>query len=368
MAPNGTTWFTQTDSTTVQNAVEQTLALSQEPGTYQWRIECLDPDGEIASSALQTYTIDIAREDTEVLPTLAATTQEQTYATDELTLQIEDKVAVFMEALSRLENADARTQEAAAAMQLDKTIKNAVKAIERAKRDHYDVKYRRDMTDQDKQAYKRELEATIERVYEETPRELRVSKTQKFITYPEKDELPQHLTELSRALGEETINEAVIDRLQELQQGFTFSTMMYNVEFGMTDGSFKTATIIRHQFTYDNTSNDAEIYLKIPTGVTNEPDSIQTLDTMDLIRGEPYINIGKPQAFSYYVLGPSTHRRWRRSLLCSTRKSSQPNAAPSQDSPSLTGLASAEHRDCSHSSSSLSSPSHSRCTTEQTSS
>ncbi|RME53634.1 PKD domain-containing protein [Candidatus Woesearchaeota archaeon] len=323
-APNGSAWLEAGANITITNEGNHSLPFNPAPGTWQWKIECTDAEGNLLTTAPRTVTLTAQEE--ELPPTKQET---QTASTKEYTLQpttqdteISDKIFRFEQALSSLHALSGNARQAAEAMNLERRIKDAIKIMQRAKRDINDIKYRRDLTPQEQEAKRAEFRDAIARAYRETPVQIKYISSKKFSTYPKQEELKElvskaielqekqknnYQSSYTNADEEEQETKRNLAAKQEAllshQQSFTFATSLYHVELGFTDGSFRTATIVRHDFSYDNTTEESTVLLFIPKSVAKSAQDLDANEEFTTLQDDPVIAIGTPQTFSYLLDG-----------------------------------------------------------------
>lgn len=311
-------WLLEHATITLEQAGEHSYPLGLGEGEWQWKVECVDAKGALASSAQRSFV-------RERLDSYTAATAEVTLQS--VDIDASEVLTPFERALEQISSLSGKSKEGAQAMDLEGVLKDAIREIRRANRDIHDIGYRRDLSTGAKQQRREELRAEVDALLKRTPISLQVSRSGKFIEYPQGEELEGLI---AQALELNRIDdERAIAPLERAQQGFTFQTSYYHAELGLSDGSFRTATIIEHAFTYENKSDDAQILLFIPKKVAASSSDIETTAEFEVLKEDPIIAIGKPDRFAFIVEGTIDEEQVRavRPLLYEDPALSQTNQA-----------------------------------------
>jgi hypothetical protein len=240
----------------------QTLSLP--PGPYKTQVTCTDNKKNKGQSGIVFFTIGTAPPPDQTTGPISpdSTTPE---TTSEIPAERQNLLQALYDGIDRKAQFGFQEQEAANLINYEKTINDALKTIERVNRDLNDLRYRKDLTDKQKEERTQEYFNSIDRLYTTIPISLKVNANKKFVMYPTESDIS--------AFAESYYDKPsknFIDYVSSLQKKMTTATTVIQLTIEYVDGTKKEATIISKDITISNLSRDERIIEYIPSDLAQE--------------------------------------------------------------------------------------------------
>jgi len=277
-------WYTLQKTVDVTSTADQRIVLPIfGNGIYKLKLECKDLNNNIAV----TPEITVEFVDKESLSTFNPNDNlaEQLYAL-----------------LDGLPQKTLQQRQVLEALGFEEIITQAIKTVERATRDIYNVEYRNDLSTEEKVAKQRELAENIDKVYQSTPIDIKVLESKSFVKYIKEDELKlivEEIIELKGIREKESYLEAAI----MAQKAAIITTGVKTVELFYMNGSKQDITLVVKEFNYVNATKEFQVIEHISKEIVSSTDQLVILTDHIIIKEDPIIQFESPEKIVYYVKG-----------------------------------------------------------------
>lgn len=244
--------------------------------SYKWKIECVDEDGNNAFSEERFFEV------------LDENTKWGIARIDDSLSEIEGLLKYFGE-LGREE------LEASQALGIIKKVEDAKKEVSRAKRDISNLPYRKDMSHQEKEQKKEELQESADKLISQLPKGINVLDSKSFIKYADERDVERALQE---AVGEEY--KKIFSMNKKLQESITVTTNLKIVELEYKDKK-DTITLVYKKVSYTGEKGPYFLVELIPKEFAQSSDEIKILNEHQVLNKDPVIRLNLDDEIIYYV-------------------------------------------------------------------
>jgi len=270
---------------------------SFEDEEYQWKIECIDRNGNNMTSA----TRNIVFPTNEEIQLTEESVQEESSVKEVGT----DSIAAIEEALINIENYGEDEKDAADAIGLQKLLEKARTGIQRASRDIESLQYRQlNGTDLDQETQK--IYDRIDEIKRTTPLSISIIEKNDFVKYPEKEDVENALIVLANRsnirLTRKDLN-SLSQEAYKLQSQLTVTTKLMVAEVTYVTGEVGYISIIQKNVASKSKNDGFVFYEVIPKEIASNISEINADFEYTKIQEDPIIeiNLEKIQSYSYYI-------------------------------------------------------------------
>jgi PKD repeat protein len=263
-------------------------------GTYQWKVDCIDRESNLNSSAISKFVFNEGA----VLNELSVDLDEQDKSTGRIVTQIKEVI----ESLGEL---DTKEKETAEAMQLKKILEKAIISIERANRDLHSLKWRRLNDTELKEETQRILDR-IENVKKTTPKSFEVVESTEFVKYPNNEDIAEAvsilLNQTNLKFSKKDLKN-LIEKNQKLQSLITVTTNARILNMEYLSGNKNTITLIQKTIRSSGNLSNVKYYEIIPKDIAKDLNETELLFDYEIIEKDPVveIDINKIKGYAYYI-------------------------------------------------------------------
>lgn len=264
-------------------------------GTYLWKIECVDNQGN--SNFSSSYTLQVSQ-DPEELATIEEKTETESDETAILTNEINN-------ILDNLGSLSATEREAADAMGLRKILERSIKELERANRDVHSLKWRR-LNDTEFEIERQKILDRIDEVSRTTPKSIAVIDTNEFVSYPKEEDveflLRKILNKTNKIFKKKEVKNLVEENLEH-QDNLKITTNAKIIDVQYISGNRGAISLIQKTITKNNDFEGLTFFEIIPKSIANRINETIASFEYEIFEDDPIIriDIDKFQTYSYYV-------------------------------------------------------------------
>ncbi|MFH1053196.1 MAG: PKD domain-containing protein [Candidatus Woesearchaeota archaeon] len=251
---------------------------------YQWRIECTD---DFKNSRMS---------ETKNFYTSSAVATEDNVSFDQIISEIDS-------ILSNLDYLDKNENEAAISLDLRKQLEKAKLEIQRAKRDLYNLVWRR-LNGTELEEAKQLILDRVEKVKKTTPRSIKVMESKDFVNYPSKEDVRNisiTLLGIKNKKYKKGEEEAYANNNQELQDLIRITTKYKIIEVVYISGENGEITLVAKEVKEGGDLKDISLIESIPKDIAANTSSINALFDYTVILEDPVIRLDLPiERYAYY--------------------------------------------------------------------
>ncbi|MBI2541862.1 PKD domain-containing protein [Candidatus Woesearchaeota archaeon] len=292
---NSSLWKIESTNAEVQSDIEYLFAVTNlRNGTYQWKIECIDKNGNSNASNSFTFTVDSSIVENE----LSVDLNEQDKIAEGLNSEIDS-------VLSGLEGLKADEKESAEAMQLQKNLEKSKIAVQRANRDLHSLKWRR-LNDTELQQETQKILDRIGYIKDTTPKTIEVVDKNEFVKYPNKEDINKALQYLINSTNLKFSKKEISNLANEnhkLQSLITVTTKAKIVNVDYISGRKNTITLVQKTVNAQKNLDGMVFFEVVPKEIAKNISEIELLFDYEIIDNDPVvkIDVAKIKEYSYYV-------------------------------------------------------------------
>lgn len=289
-ALQGNEWFSEAGTIQVAPGDESSIPLSVEPGTYQLFVECIDDTQKSAQSQIITLTA----------------TQEVTLAQPATSIDIyleEDSLAVIDAAYGAYDSFSPGQRELANLLDWESIIKEKKRTIERGQRDIDTVRYRRDLSDAEKEQEEQRIAQEIQTARATTPVDLVLVDQESSVDYLQESDIKELAAQLIEQKDYAFTQEQLENYITQVQQLFSPKTTFYKATIYLSDSTQVPLSIVTHELTYKADNEDGlSLYVTMPPEVATTPTQIVTNHEIEILKNSPpSIEFPAQELIAYYV-------------------------------------------------------------------
>jgi hypothetical protein len=296
-------WVLKHTDEYVSSASKNTVVVSDlESGTYTWKVECTDIDGNINTSLINSFSINIPpAADTSAIDAASALSDEQLAelpATDEVLSEINTFKSEFY-LFSATEN------DIAFAIGLDKQLETAITDLTRVKRDLNNLIFRK-VNESEREALREALYQKIEDIKNTTPRSIHALESHEFVKYPTKADVESVIKDMLTAKNITLTGSklsAFIDENFELQKFVTTLTKIKVFDIEYISGRNLTYTLVQKELQIKDNISNATFLEVIPKKLAETINGTEILTDYEIVKDDPIISIdiNKNPKFNYII-------------------------------------------------------------------
>lgn len=256
-----------------------------ESGTYQFSISC-EQAGREQNTETRTFTV-----------TSNSGSATQTSVPDE-------DIIFFEDALESLKSLESDEQEFMKSMGFENELRQAKKRVGQLARDSYDMRYRNDLSEAEKEAERKRINEQIENYKKETVISAEVIDSRTIVEYITREEIRALLEEHSEAID---IPLAAADIINDAQQRYTMKTKVYRAEIKEADGESKEVSVVMKTLSYGKDKEQegarSEYLIEvIPKKMARSADDLVILtQDYELLVDDPVLSFPAGPSIIYYV-------------------------------------------------------------------
>jgi hypothetical protein len=263
--------------------------------SYWWKVECTDNNGNSGMSETWMFTVG-----GEPLLVEAAQASDENSASK----AYDNWINEFQLILDTIESLPNDEKEAADALGISTNIQNSITVFKNTIRDLDALRFRDDLTDDDKQAEGERLVQQAEETYQRTPVSIELLGKESFLDYVKADELEGlvdqylELTNASLSMSKKSL----MKYLNELQQEVVISTRVKSARISYRDGTQSDTSIIFRDIKTYNITAGTFIMEIIPKDVAQDAGDIMSSQKYEVVLQDPVIKFSLPgdTVISYY--------------------------------------------------------------------
>ncbi len=245
-AKEGAQWLQQGETLTVQPNSDASLDLTAlSESQYSLFVECTDTSGNIGTSAQYSFTVD------------QHATQENQVQSDGSIWDEADPLAVTDQAYGAYDSFTQQQRELADLLGFEQRIKEAKLTIERAQRDKESLKFRRDLSEEEKRERAENLTAKIAAAQATIPLDLAILERKETVSYPTPDELQEIAAAIIRDKGFALEPKQLAVFLTKVQNSFSVKTTAYRAKILLPGNKEVPLSLVTHRFSYKISQNGA---------------------------------------------------------------------------------------------------------------
>jgi hypothetical protein len=208
-------------------------------GSYKWRIDCTDSDGNFASS--EEYGFSVIDESDPLILSMQAL---------ESTDSDIESVLNYVEGLSGPES------EVAEVFAVKESLRNIIEKSSNLNRDVHNLVYRRDLDEVGRQKAQNDLIRSIDDLKRSVPVDIKVGESKTFVKYVRDDALSSILSSYISANNIVTNEKAFFEATKKSQSRAVISTKVYDVSFTYSDGRLEYKTLILKDISLLDTADE----------------------------------------------------------------------------------------------------------------
>jgi hypothetical protein len=288
-------------------------------GAYQWKVECVDEDGMSNTSATYSFILNLSNSlitqnsddagseyaeynpdypDTELTPEQLAEIQSSE------TPNFQEIISEIIAFRNNFYLFSADENQVSEAINLEKMLEKAETEVTRAKRDLYNIVFRK-LNDTEKEDLKKEIYQKLENLKDKTPKNLKVIEAHEFIKYPSAEDIKAVVTEVLSAKNISIPKlrlDAFMEENKELQKALTVLTKVKVVDIEFISGRKVTYTLIQKELQSHNISN-ATLVEFIPKELAKDLNETEFYVDYEILKFDPIvtINLAEQQKFAYFI-------------------------------------------------------------------
>ena len=281
---NNDGFFIDLGDVDVKDSSEKTFGVIElENKTYWWNVECKDSAGKTGTSSTWEFTVGA--------PSAEAVTLQQDpteYA------EYDEWVKEYEFILDTIEKLTKQEKEAADALGISGKIKDSIAVFKNTIRDLDGLQFRDDLTEEEKEAMRKELIINAEEAYQKTPVSFELVKSENYVDYIKKEELEALVDEYLelKGISEEVNKKKILAFLEALQQEVVISTTITNARLSYKDGSQKEITAVIRDVKVYNLTDGTVIIEIIPKEIIQSAQEVISAQEFKIIKDDPLISFG----------------------------------------------------------------------------
>lgn len=264
-------------------------------GRYAYSVECRQGTTQITTPK-QYFTV----ASTQTTPAATTpTTPRSQYVADPNSEQ-----DLFENALANIRSLGAKEQEIIRLLEIDKQVNKARKQSGQLNRDIFDMQYRTELTEEEKQAERQRLRTQLDQFLDETPVDVTVLDQQTKVAYITEEEIETFIEEYGSELN---VPSGAAEFLADAQQAYTMKTTLYRARFTYADGDEEVIAAVNKEFTYGKegaeTGGSEVFFLEfIPSTVVSSAEDIIVInDEFQVLLEETVLQFPAGQQITYYI-------------------------------------------------------------------
>jgi len=290
-------WWTPLMSIAATKGTEQTMDGVLQDGNYSWRIECMDSKGNSILSQIRNISVTLPYDG--ISNSLSAEIDAQGTDLDNSATEADIAISTF-------ESFDKDRADAAEALGLYAFLDEAKKAFTNAKRDLFDLKFRR-VSEEEMEALRQEILQKIENLNESLPQNVFVLQKAEYVQYPSKEDINVLATEyisIKNISLKKQDKTAYLKFLEGLQSTLVVTTKVMIVDVEYKQKAKETYTVVIKSLQLTNSSN-AQFVETIPKSVASSASEIHSTHQFSVLKNDPILKFEMPEndVLSYYFIG-----------------------------------------------------------------
>ncbi len=286
-------WQIKDTNNTVSSNIESILYADKlSNGTYEWKIECIDREGNSNSSEVRRFMVDTF-------------SQQLSVDLDEQDKDTEDTISQINQIIEKTKSLTGKEKDIADAIELKKMLEKAITTIQRGNRDLHSLKWRR-LNDTELEIETKKILDSMENVKYTTPKSFKVIETSEFVKYPDKEDIRKLISTLindtNLKLNKREIN-SLVDKNDKLQSIITVTTEAANVDIEYIAGNKETITVIKKSIKTEEETTGKIFYEIIPKEIVSDINNTVALFDYEIIQKDPIISIDieNMKEFTYFI-------------------------------------------------------------------
>lgn len=162
----------------------------------------------------------------------------------------------------------------ATTLKLIQKLQDDIKLVERAIRDINDVVFRKDLNDDEKNAYREQKSQEIEEIYQSTIVDFELKDSNKFVNYPTDSEL----RELLNSYYDRELSDNEFNGLKQLQNDITVTTEIYELTIQYLNDQNRDQLLVSKKISYDKDLRNTEKIVIFSNTIESIIDGIEYSD------------------------------------------------------------------------------------------
>jgi hypothetical protein len=277
-------FFMYLGSVSVNDNAEKPFGITElENKTYWWKVECVNPSNSNGNNGLsQTWMFRVGAGLDLTTGNSQGSGAFKAY---------NNWVKEFEQILNTFNNLPKDEKEASDALGITNRVEESITALKSTIRDLDALKFRNDLTDEEKQEEGQKLVQLAEEAYQKTPVSIELLNSEAFVGYIKQEELSALLKEYVeiKNITEKINEEKILKYLNELQQEVVISTKIRSIRVTYRNGAQSDASVVLREIKAYNLTDGAFILEVIPKDVAETADAILSSQKYEVIKKDPII-------------------------------------------------------------------------------
>ncbi len=282
---NNDGFFIYLGSMNVSDGSEKVFGITDlENKSYWWKVECIDSSSNSGMSS--TWQFSVGPDDS-ALESQALLAEPQPEGME----VYDDRIKEYEQILYNFKGLAKSENEAAQALGLIAALEGAIKTFKDTIRDLDSLRFRNDLTDEQKQAEGEKLVAKADDAYQKAPINIELLDSDNYVDYIGKEELEALVDEYLEMsnLTKGVNKEKVLEFLEELQQEVVISTKIKNARISYRDGASREMSVVIREVKVYNLTEGAFLIEIVPKEVTDDAIDIKSLQEFEVLKQDPII-------------------------------------------------------------------------------
>ncbi len=257
-------------------------------GTYRWKIECVDTLNNDAYSEERTFTVSDSIAD-------AASSPSQSSSDD------------INRALDNMNSLSGDASQVVDILHVKDDLKTLLDSISRMDKDIYDVTYRRDLNDTQKNILRQNITDNVNTMKYNTPIDVKVTDSKTFVKYARDDAIKSLIDQYISIKNMNVDKNMFIESTKSAQSDAIISTTVRNVVLYYLDGKTKEITLISKQIQATDPSlksSKSVMFVEvIPKNISQSMSDIVFLNSdYTVLKDDPIIEMPPTtETINYYI-------------------------------------------------------------------
>lgn len=293
LAESNASFLEQQSTQRVTSDAKYSFTLSNLPlGSYNYMVECTQ-GSIIASTATR-------------LATIAAQEASVSQVVNE---DLDAEHQLFSGALEAIKTLGEDEQNLLALLGIDSQLRSAKRSAGQLGKDIFDIKYRQDLSEEEKSAEQERMRKDLANLVKDTPISLEVLDSKTIVDYISEEELDTLFLEHGEALEKE-FGKGIIDAkklILEAQQSYTMKTKVYRARVTYADGREATLSVVSKTLSYGSSdenhgAENERLIEVIPKSVASSAKDITVITKgSHVLIDDPVIAFPTGPSIVYYV-------------------------------------------------------------------